>query len=67
VGAFKRITQQATQISVAAGEQQRVSNDLTRFVVRLKDLTESNAQDSSQLNKMSEEIDAIAKRLDRLN
>jgi methyl-accepting chemotaxis protein len=66
VGAFERIAQQATQISVAASEQQRVSDDLTRFVDRLQELTESNAQDSTQLNRMSEEIDAIAKRLDRL-
>ena len=66
VDAFSQITDQATQISVAAGEQQKVSQDLSMFVSRLQELTGSNASDSSQLSRMSQEIDAIAKRLNAL-
>ncbi|CUB04468.1 methyl-accepting chemotaxis protein [Marinomonas fungiae] len=66
VSAFSQITDQATQISVAANEQQKVSSDLTEFVSRLQALTSSNADDSGRLSKMSEEIDAIAKRLNAL-
>ena len=66
VSAFSQITDQATQISVAANEQQKVSNDLTEFVSRLQALTSSNADDSSRLSSMSEEIDAIARRLNEL-
>ncbi|MBJ7550351.1 methyl-accepting chemotaxis protein [Marinomonas ostreistagni] len=66
VSAFSQITDQATQISVAANEQQKVSNDLTEFVSRLQALTSSNADDSSRLSRMSEEIDAIARRLNDL-
>ncbi|TYL46561.1 methyl-accepting chemotaxis protein [Marinomonas sp. IMCC 4694] len=66
VSAFSQITDQATQISVAAGEQQKVSQDLSHFVSRLQDLTGSNASDSSQLSRMSQEIDAIANRLNKL-
>lgn len=66
VSAFSQITEQATQISEAANEQQKVSNDLSNFVARLQSLTSSNAQDSNRLSRMSEEIDAIAKRLDAL-
>lgn len=66
VSSFSLITDQATQISVAANEQQKVSNDLTQFVSRLQALTSSNADDSSHLSHMSEEIDAIAKRLNEL-
>ena len=49
-----------------AKEQQKVSNDLSQFVARLQDLTSSNAEDSNQLRQMSEEIDAIAQRLNAL-
>ena len=66
VNAFSQITDQATQISVAANEQQKVSHDLTEFVSRLQSLTSSNADDSSRLSQMSEEIEAIAKRLNAL-
>jgi methyl-accepting chemotaxis protein len=66
VNAFSQITDQATQISVAANEQQKVSHDLTEFVSRLQSLTSSNADDSSHLSQMSEEIEAIAKRLNAL-
>lgn len=66
VDAFSQITDQATQISVAANEQQKVSNDLTEFVSKLQSLTSSNADDSSRLSRMSEEIDAIARRLNDL-
>ncbi|QUX93941.1 methyl-accepting chemotaxis protein [Marinomonas sp. CT5] len=66
VSAFSQITDQATQISVAAGEQQKVSQDLSQFVSRLQELTGSNASDSSQLSRMSQEIDAIANRLNAL-
>ena len=66
VTSFSQITEQATQISEAAQEQQKVSNDLSNFVARLQSLTSSNAEDSSRLSGMSEEIDAIAKRLDAL-
>ncbi|NLQ17034.1 methyl-accepting chemotaxis protein [Marinomonas sp. M1K-6] len=66
VDAFSQITDQATQISVAAGEQQKVSQDLSMFVSRLQELTGSNASDSNQLSRMSQEIDAIAKRLNAL-
>ena len=66
VDAFSQITDQATQISVAAGEQQKVSQDLSMFVSRLQELTGSNATDSSELSRMSQEIDAIAKRLNAL-
>lgn len=66
VNAFSQITDQATQISVAAEEQQKVSNDLSQFVARLQDLTSSNADDSNLLSRMSEEIDAIAQRLNSL-
>ncbi|BDX01389.1 methyl-accepting chemotaxis protein [Marinomonas pontica] len=66
VNAFSQITDQATQISVAAGEQQKVSQDLSMFVSRLQELTGSNASDSSHLSRMSQEIDAIANRLNAL-
>ena len=66
VDAFSQITDQATQISVAAGEQQKVSQDLSMFVSRLQELTGSNASDSSHLSRMSKEIDAIANRLNEL-
>ena len=66
VNAFSQISDQATQISVAANEQQKVSHDLTEFVSRLQSLTSSNADDSSHLSQMSEEIEAIAKRLNAL-
>ncbi|MBJ7536281.1 methyl-accepting chemotaxis protein [Marinomonas transparens] len=66
VDAFSQITDQAIQISVAAEEQQKVSNDLSKFVSRLQDLTGSNAADSNKLSNMSQEIDAIAKRLNEL-
>lgn len=66
MSAFSQITDQATQISVAAGEQQKVSQDLSQFVSRLQELTGSNASDSSQLSRMSKEIDAIANRLNAL-
>lgn len=66
VNAFSQITEQATQISVAANEQQKVSNDLSQFVARLQSLTSSNADDSNRLRQMSDEIDAIARRLDAL-
>ena len=66
VSAFSQITDQATQISVAAGEQQKVSQDLSKFVSRLQELTGSNASDSSHLSRMSQEIDAIANRLNAL-
>ena len=66
VNAFSQITDQATQISVAANEQQKVSHDLPEFVSRLQSLTSSNADDSSHLSQMSEEIEAIAKRLNAL-
>jgi methyl-accepting chemotaxis protein len=66
VDAFSQITDQATQISVAAGEQQKVSQDLSLFVSRLQELTGSNASDSSHLSRMSKEIDAIANRLNKL-
>ncbi len=66
VNAFSQITDQATQISVAANEQQKVSNDLSEFVARLQGLTSSNADDSNRLSRMSEEIDAIARRLNSL-
>lgn len=66
VNAFSQITDQATQISVAANEQQKVSHDLTEFVSRLQSLTSSNADDSSHLSQMSEEIESIAKRLNAL-
>ena len=63
VNAFSQITEQAVQISEAAQEQQKVSEDLSKFVSRLQELTGSNAKDSGQLSVMSQEIDAIAKRL----
>ncbi|WP_409525569.1 methyl-accepting chemotaxis protein [Nitrincola sp. MINF-07-Sa-05] len=66
VDAFSQITDQATQISVAAREQQKVSHDLSQFVARLQALTSSNADDSNHLSRMSEEIDAIAKRLNSM-
>lgn len=66
VNAFSQITDQATQISVAASEQQKVSQELSMFVARLQELTGSNATDSSQLSRMSQEIDAIAIRLNAL-
>ncbi|SBS26193.1 Methyl-accepting chemotaxis protein PctC [Marinomonas spartinae] len=66
VNAFSQITEQATQISEAAHEQQKVSQDLTQFVSRLQELTGSNAADSNKLSNMSKEIDAIAKRLNAL-
>jgi len=66
VDAFSEITDQATQISVAAREQQKVSHDLSQFVARLQALTSSNADDSNHLSRMSEEIDAIAKRLNSM-
>lgn len=66
VSAFSQITDQATQISVAAGEQQKVSQDLSQFVSRLQELTGSNASDSGHLSRMSQEIDAIANRLNAL-
>lgn len=66
VTAFSQITEQATQISVAANEQQKVSHDLTEFVSRLQVLTSSNADDSGRLSQMSEEIEAIARRLNAL-
>lgn len=66
VNSFTQITDQATQISVAANEQQKVSSELTQFVTRLQSLTSSNADDSNQLSLMSEEIDAIARRLNSL-
>ena len=67
VNAFSQITEQATQISEAAQEQQKVSHDLSQFVSRLQELTSSNATDSNKLSNMSQEIDAIAKRLNALN
>lgn len=66
VEAFSEIINQATQISVASEEQQKVSHNLGMFVSRLQELTGSNASDSSKLSSMSNEIDAIAKRLDSL-
>lgn len=66
VSAFSQITDQATQISVAASEQQKVSQELSMFVARLQELTGSNASDSNQLSNMSQEIDAIARRLNAL-
>ncbi|WCN14997.1 methyl-accepting chemotaxis protein [Marinomonas mediterranea] len=66
VEAFTQITDQGTQIAVAAQEQQKVSDDLSQFVTRLQALTSSNAEDSSLLRNMSEEIDSIAQRLDAL-
>ncbi|PPC79091.1 methyl-accepting chemotaxis protein [Pokkaliibacter plantistimulans] len=66
VEAFGDITHQATQISVAASEQQKVSDSLSQFVSRLRELTSGNADDSSQLSSMSEQIDAIARRLNAL-
>jgi methyl-accepting chemotaxis protein len=66
VEAFSQITDQAMQIATAAQEQQKVSNDLSQFVARLQELTSSNAEDSNQLRQMSEEIDAIAQRLNEL-
>lgn len=66
VDAFSQITDQATQISIAAGEQQKVSHELSQFVSRLQALTDSNASDSSQLSTMSEKIDGIAKRLNAM-
>lgn len=67
VTAFADITGQAMQISVAASEQQKVSNELSEFVARLQALTSSNADESNQLSQMSEKIDAIAKRLNAMN
>ncbi|EXJ09772.1 hypothetical protein D791_03267 [Nitrincola nitratireducens] len=66
VDAFSQITDQATQISIAAGEQQKVSHELSQFVSRLQALTDSNASDSSHLSTMSEKIDGIAKRLNAM-
>ena len=66
VSSFANIMQQATQISIAAQEQKKVSNELSEFVSRLQDLTSSNAEDSSSLSRMSEEIDNIARRLNAL-
>ncbi len=63
VAAFSQITDQATQISIAASEQKKVSQELSMFVSRLQEMTDSNASDASNLSDMSQEIDAIAQRL----
>ncbi len=64
VEAFGQIAERATQIAVAAEEQERVTHEMNEQVTRLNNLTDSNADDSAQLHHMSNAIADVAKRLD---
>lgn len=66
VAAFGQIAERATQIAVAAEEQERVTHEMNEQVTRLNNLTDSNADDSEQLHQMSNAIADVAKRLDVL-
>lgn len=66
VEAFGQIAERATQIAVAAEEQERVTHEMNEQVTRLNNLTDSNADDSAQLHKMSNAIADVASRLNTL-
>lgn len=66
VEAFGQIAERATQIAVAAEEQERVTHEMNEQVSRLNSLTDSNADDSANLHQMSNAIADVAQRLNAL-
>jgi methyl-accepting chemotaxis protein len=66
VEAFGQIAERATQIAVAAEEQERVTHEMNEQVSRLNSLTDSNADDSAHLHQMSDAIADVAQRLNAL-
>ncbi|PVZ62939.1 methyl-accepting chemotaxis protein [Pelagibaculum spongiae] len=64
VDSFNEITAKASQIAVAAEEQEAVARQLDELVHRVQRLAETNNDDAQQMLQQSEEIQAMAKRLE---
>ena len=63
VAAFGEITERATQIAVAAEEQDRVTQEMGMQLQKLNQLTDGNADNASQLSQMSDVLADVAGRL----
>ena len=64
---FSQITERATQIAVAAEEQERVTQEMSLQLSNLNQMTDGNADNSAQLNRMSDTLAEVASRLTRLS
>ncbi|WP_409420721.1 methyl-accepting chemotaxis protein [Pseudaeromonas sp. ZJS20] len=67
VEAFGQITERATQIAVAAEEQERVTQEMSLQLSNLNQLTDGNADNSAKLNRMSDTLAEVAGQLTRLS
>lgn len=66
VNAYSHISEQATQIAVAAEQQERVTQEMSQQLLGLNQLTDDNAESSARLHAMSDTITEVARRLDAL-
>jgi methyl-accepting chemotaxis protein len=66
VQSFTEITDRATQIAVAAEQQERVTQEMAQLILGISQQSENNAAESAQLQRMSDDLAHVAGRLNTL-